>query len=240
MLMLLGSAAAGPVDEWFVTANRFYEQKHYDSAAVYYQKTIDAGVVNSAVYFNLGNCFYRLNKLGYAILNYEKARELAPRDEDILTNIRFANLNIADRVPEPPRTLLDSFFWRLHTLMPLGVQLWVLIGLLTLLSLLFALGLFSSRNVRLWIIYSSVLLLLAVAGIGLSAGIKVYQLEKISYAVVLSRSLDARNEPQGSKVLFSIHEGTKVRILRRMQEWSLVSLPNGVSGWVENRTLGAI
>jgi len=233
-------SVAAPLNAWFEKANHLYEQQDYDSAAVYYHKIVDAGVHNSAVFYNLGNSYYRQHEIGRAILFYEKARTLAPLDEDIINNIKFANLNIVDRVPEPDRSLVDSFFRRLHRLLPLSTQLWLLLGLLTFLSLLFAFGLFASRNLRLWLIYLSSIIIIAVAGIGISAGFKIYAREQLSYAVVLQQSVKAKNEPRGDKILFTAHEGTKFRVRRTMDNWALVSLPNGVSGWVKRTALGRI
>jgi SH3-like domain-containing protein len=57
---------------------------------------------------------------------------------------------------------------------------------------------------------------------------------------VLVNSVDARNEPNGNKVLFTAHEGTRFRIRKEMADWYLVSLPNGVSGWIEKESVGKI
>ena len=78
------------------------------------------------------------------------------------------------------------------------------------------------------------------AALGGSIGFKIYESEKVAYAIVLTASLDARNEPDGATVLFTAHEGTKFRIRKTVDDWALVSLPNGVSGWVERKALGII
>lgn len=240
-LWVLGATTvAAPVDLWFEKANDHYEEKHYDSAAAYYHRIIDAGVNNSAVYYNLGNTYFRRHDIGKAVLYYEKAREIAPTDPDILTNIRFANLNIVDRVPEPQRGFFAALIVQLHTRFPLGSQMWTLLGLLLALSIFFSLSLFVSRNVRLWLIYLSCLIVLVSAALGISVGVKIYRRENIPYAIVLAESVGAMNEPKGGKVLFTAHEGTKLRVRKTMDNWSLVSLPNGVSGWVRQKDLGRI
>jgi len=241
LLTVLGGTLLGaPVQLWFEKANAFYEQKQYDSAAHYYTLITESGVRNGAVYYNLGNAWYRQNKLGLAVLNYEKALAIDPADPDIISNIKFANLNIVDRVPPPEQTFLDAVASRLHNAIGLRGQVWLLFGLLCALGLLFCAALFVSHNARLWIIYVSSLLLLFTAAVGASTGVKIYREERVSWAVVLDPSIDARNEPRGSMVLFTAHEGTKFRIRKKIDEWVLVSLPNGVSGWVEEKGLGRI
>jgi hypothetical protein len=100
--------------------------------------------------------------------------------------------------------------------------------------------LFVNNNGKLGLIYGSILLSIVALAIGTSAGLKIYEKEKVSYAVLLAIASDAKNEPDGTKVLFTAHEGTKFRIRKVEDKWSLVSLPNGVSGWVKNTDLGKI
>ncbi len=231
---------AAPIDHWLETANTFYEKEHYDSAVVYYEKIVETGIQNSDVYYNLGNTYFRLHKLGFALLNFEKAGRLSPTDPDVHANIRFARLNIIDRVPEPQRSFFETVLWRLHIQFSLQSQIWILFGCLLFLSLSFAFGLFTSHNIRLWLIYSGSICVIIAASLSLSIGMKIYTAEEKQFAVVLEKSIDAKNQPDGNKILFTVHEGTKFHIKKSVDNWSFVSLPNGVSGWVESTALGKI
>ena len=85
---LLGSsvAVAVPADD-FKAANQLYDAGKFTEAAAAYEK-IEPKTAH--VYYNLGNAWFRQNKLGLAVLNYARARQLAPRDPDILANLKFA------------------------------------------------------------------------------------------------------------------------------------------------------
>jgi tetratricopeptide (TPR) repeat protein len=238
--VLAATASPAPVDLWFQRGNEAYEEQQYDSAGAYYRKIIDAGVHNSAVYYNLANAYFRQHEKGRAILNYERAKKLAPNDPDIAANLKFARMHIVDRVPAPERSLFESILWHLHRLLPLGMQLWVLLALLFLLAALYAIGLFVSHNARLWLIYLGSLVAVVVVFVGISSGLKIYEAERVDYAVVLESAIDARNQPEGRTVLFTVHEGTKFRVRKRSGDWWLVSLPNGVSGWVASSALETI
>jgi hypothetical protein len=188
----------------------------------------------------MGNAYFRIKKIGMAILYYEKAHRLSPNDPDITANIKFATRHITDRVPEPQRGFIEAVLWRIHTLFSLNTQLWAAWALLTTLSILFSAGLFVSRNVRLWFIYLGFLCCFCLVLLGISAGIKIHSAENTVEAIVLAKSLDARNEPDGPTVLFTVHEGTKFRLHKRADDWCLVSLPNGAKGWVEQSEIGEI
>ena len=88
--------------------------------------------------------------------------------------------------------------------------------------------------------YASTLIAIILAISGISMAVKIYDAETNAYAILLEPSVDAKNEPEGAKILFTAHEGTKFQIRKTMEGWSLVSLPNGASGWVENKYLGKI
>jgi len=235
-----GAVYGVPADYWFEKANTFYEQQNYDSAQIYYEKIAAADITNGAVYYNLGNTYFRQKKIGLALLYFEKAHNLLPNDQDIRANIRFTQSAIVDRIAEPQQSFIETVFRYVHNVLPLQTQLWALFVLLLALSILFAAGLYASAGLRLWIIYISSILLILTAYCGLSAGIKIYTNAKVSYGIVLSVSVDAKNQPNGSKVLFTVHEGTKFRIRKQLGDWFLVSLPTGVSGWVPTTSLGVI
>lgn len=241
-LVLLMSLAsyANPTKRWFEQANNFYENQQFDSAIAYYEKILGTGINNSNVLYNLGNSYFRQDKLGLAILHYERALRLAPHDPDINTNLRFARLHIVDRVPEPPHSFIQNLFWFLHTMFPLSTQIWILLILLFIISIAFSFGLFASHNIRLWLIYTAGLCILISSLFGFSIGFKIYETETKEYAVVLNPTVETKNEPNGDKILFTAHEGIKFLVQKSVDNWSLVSLPNGLSGWIENSALGRI
>jgi tetratricopeptide (TPR) repeat protein len=187
-----GIAAAAPVDYWFEKANAFYEQQNYDSAAAYYEKILSSGTNNSAVCFNLGNAYFRLKKIGLAMLFFEKAQKLSPNDPDVIANIKFAQSAIVDRLPLPERSFFETVLVRLHNLFSLNVQLWLVFTFLLMLGVFFSIGLFVRPNIRLWLMYVSSLVVFMCACMGISAGIKVYASEKIQFAIVLAPSVEAK------------------------------------------------
>jgi tetratricopeptide (TPR) repeat protein len=188
------------VDRWFEKANSFYEKESCDSAVTYYQKILDTGLHNRDVFYNLGNAYFRLNKLGLALLNYEKAKRLSPTDPEIIANLRFAQLNIVDRIPEPKRTFAESVLWKLHTMLSLNLQMWILLALLFFISISFTIGLFAPHNLRLWLIYTSSLCIIISGMFCFSIGKKIYDAEKKKFAIVLEKSVDAKNQLQYMRV----------------------------------------
>jgi tetratricopeptide (TPR) repeat protein len=241
---LAASAApsAHSANAWFQTANGFYAENSYDSALAYYSKILDAGVKNSALYYNMGNCYYRLAMPGLARLYYEKAAVLEPNDADIKANINFITSIIVDRSADndAESDFLASILYGIHTLLPLNVQLMAVCALLFALSIICSAMLLKRGLTRLWLAYGAVLCAIIASVIGISAGYKIYAIESKQYAIILAESIDAKNQPSGTQTLFTAHEGTKLQIRKTVGEWSLVNLSNGASGWVNTGALGKI
>ena len=83
-------AVESDVDSLFSSASNHFEQKEYDLALEEYVAVADMGYESAALYFNIGNCYFKQGQLGYAILYYLRAKKLNPNDDDINANLAFA------------------------------------------------------------------------------------------------------------------------------------------------------
>jgi tetratricopeptide (TPR) repeat protein len=89
--LLLGTAAlgtAGPTP--FEQAGQHFKTGDFAAAADAYEHLLTTEGPRAAVFYNLGNCYQRLGQFGPAILAYERARLLSPRDPDLLVNLALA------------------------------------------------------------------------------------------------------------------------------------------------------
>jgi tetratricopeptide (TPR) repeat protein len=93
LLLALGLIPAvradGPGDE-LDAANRAYTEGRYDEAARQFQELIQARGYSAPLCFDLANAEAKAGHVGQAILNYERARYLAPADRDIDHNLQLA------------------------------------------------------------------------------------------------------------------------------------------------------
>src|SRR5262245_7832761 len=112
MMLVVATAlalAVGPAAA-YNEGNRLYAARDYDGAARAYQQALATGP-NAAAQFNLGNALFKSGHIGQAILNYRRARYLAPRDRDIAANLAFARAYRVDKTltaPGPFEHLLDE------------------------------------------------------------------------------------------------------------------------------------
>lgn len=81
-------------------ADSAYTADNFQEAAAAYQHVIKEEGTSAEILYNLGNCYYRMGKLGKAILSYERALRLDPTFDDARNNLEFINSKIADRAGE--------------------------------------------------------------------------------------------------------------------------------------------
>jgi tetratricopeptide (TPR) repeat protein len=240
MLTTLPLYATSMSLEFFEKANRLFEKGKHDSAVIYYEKIISMGMQDSRVYYNLGNAHFRKNDLGQAILNYALAKKLNPTDIEIEANLRFAKAATVDKIPPRKIGFFEKVLNRLHNMVGISAQAVLFLILIYIISIVFILRLMLHVRFRSTISTLGIIFLVVLVLLSASFFTKIYQENKIREAVVLADKVNAKNEPDGSQVLFSVHEGTTFRLNRKVGEWYFASLENGVSGWVHEDALGII
>ncbi|MEA3336529.1 MAG: tetratricopeptide repeat protein [Chloroflexota bacterium] len=79
------------IDERMVAAaNQLYRSGHHSESAQLYEQLVEQGARDSGLFYNLGNAYFQQGDRERAILNYERALQLAPRDADIRHNLDLA------------------------------------------------------------------------------------------------------------------------------------------------------
>ncbi len=133
MVSVSAIAADGPdVNEEFVMANQFYEERDFESAIRMYEGIIAQGVESAPLYFNLGNAHFKSGDLGHAVQNYIYARRLAPADEDILANLEFAQRFTSVRMEGVQLNPIETFMSSLVAEYSVTTLAWLSTALLIL------------------------------------------------------------------------------------------------------------
>lgn len=214
--------------EDFAAANRLYDEGKFAEAIALYEK-IEPKTAH--IHFNLGNACFRANQPGRAVLHYERARRLSPRDPDILANLKFAQERLGvEKASTPPRTgarlLRTALFHR--TLNEWAVHQ-VIAWWLTLAGV--ALCLWMKRGRALWVALALAgFLWFAVAAA--AVGLRLARHRSAPEAVVLT-SVEARFAPlPDATVHFHLREGTIVGVREDRGPWLFVRRADGQDGWV--------
>jgi tetratricopeptide (TPR) repeat protein len=221
-------------DSLFSEANKLYEAKMYDSASVLYLQILENYGRNSAVLYNIANCAYRNGDIGSAILYLERAKLLSPDDKDVSANLDYLRTQTIDKFEKQEQSYMQQIIDKFQSIISLQTQIVIIIVLSFLIALFLGFTLFSARH-RTAKIYIIMILFLVLTIQGISAGAKYIAQKNTIRCVILTETVSAVNEPRGSKIMFSVHEGTVLNITKIVDNWYFVSLQNGASGWIQKQ-----
>lgn len=100
-------------DATFERANAAYNSGDYAGAVHQYEQLVAEGVVDPAVFYNLGNAYYRSQQLAPAIANYERVLQIDPNFENAAQNLRVCIEQTPRGAarPLPPAWEQSLLFW---------------------------------------------------------------------------------------------------------------------------------
>ena len=200
------------------------------------------GAVSSSLFYNLGNAFYRKGSVGKAILYYEKALKLSPADQDIKHNLEMARVHTLDKIDSVPQFILVEWVKNLRN--KLSSNAWAIVSLVFLaisvaLLLLYRFSLSSSAR-KFYFIIAMVLIVLTLFSFLFSLSL-ARQASGNDTAVVVENIGSVKSSPAaGGNSIFVLHEGTKVKILEKVEQWSKIEIQDGRQGWIKTSDIEVI
>ncbi len=226
----------------FDQGNEKYRHGRYEEAIKFYELILSKNIKNGHVYFNLGNSYYKQNNIGKAILNYERAKNFLPRDQDVQFNLRFAHSQKRDTFSETDENPFTKIILFIYNVFSLNTLFWIVYGLLLVIiaSLLFR---WFNKNIDYQVInqkvtYYSVIIFIILLFILV---VKVYETKTTTYGIIIADESKVKSGPSQSYTdIFNLHAGTKVRIRKENNDWYLVSIPNGYNGYINKNELEKI
>lgn len=225
--------------ESFDKANELYRKDQFEAAVTAYENILKTKKHSAELYFNLGNAYYKLNKVAPAIYNYEKALLLDPDNADVTNNLKFAQQLQIDDVKQVDTVgfgkLLQDFTSAFH------YNIWggIAIGG-SVLFLAFFMGYYFSQTTglkRIFFFAMFVALLLIILSI-FAAIFEKSRYQNDQPAIVFAEVISVKTEPKSDAPdAFILHEGTKVQVLESVDKWKKITLPDGTNGWIDHSAI---
>jgi tetratricopeptide (TPR) repeat protein len=220
--------------EMLQSANESYRSNNFAQAIETYEAILDQGFESKAIYYNLGNAYYRQNQLGKAILNYERAQIKAPKDADIKHNLKVARQQLKGDLEVLPEFFLTH--WWHNTRMGLSASGWGIVALLLLWLGLAGLIVWilvpTRKHKKLGFVLGILLLILFVLPFSLALSRASFE-KNTEVAIVTEPEAILRAGPdEESTTVLELQEGTKVFLLDQIDNWYRVRLSNSEEGWL--------
>lgn len=242
LVALLTFVLNGFGNDLLKSAEQAYDSKKYKSAIESYEKLITDGYKSYQLYYNLGNSYYRNNQLGKAIYAYEMARKINPNDDDVRINLGIASSKTVDKIDAKENFFISAVKTNLLSSLSTTSWAWVTVVSLLLAAILFFVFIDSPVLLikRVAFLVSCVFIIGFVVTYFLGYSALEAKIEN-KFAIITTREVKIMNEPTLSATAkFSLHEGTKIRVVENNGDWILIKLDNGNEGWVKVSDVGII
>ncbi|MDE6206788.1 MAG: tetratricopeptide repeat protein, partial [Muribaculaceae bacterium] len=201
---------------------------------------------SSDIYYNLGNAYFRNDKPGMAVVNYERALQLDPTNSDARTNLAFVRNRIQDR-PEDDTSFISGLHRGVVT--SATANAWAWIAFTVFLLLVGAIGLYifsTSVTLRKAGFFGGIVLLVVFLYTLFVAADALEAATGHERAVVVVPSTQLSSVPRASRSaddkVVSIHEGTVVEIVDSVRTpddpvspmWYNVKINNSTKAWLRS------
>lgn len=230
------------VTAWVEEGNRHYRMGNYDIACDFYGLALSSDNGNADLYYNLGNAYYRTDKIGLAILNYERALRLNPSMSDAKENLALANSKTQDRITELPRLFIVRWIdWLCTAITPHAWRTVWLVLLAVVAAAAIALRWGQDATLRKAGLTTGIVtaVLLLAATLLLLGSTSRYNSH--SDAIVMEQSITVKGSPEQQSVdKMLLHEGTKVEVLEELSGWYKIRIADGTTGWCQSSTIERI
>lgn len=218
----------------FEEANNNYQAQEYSSAVDNYENLLGKGYQSAEIYYNLGNAYFKLNDIPSAILYYEKAKKIAPGDEDIDFNLRIANLQTVDKIEPLPKLFYQEWYESLSRGISSGKWAFIAItcSFISVILLVIFVMIDNSFIKKASFAVGIISIIIMILSIIIGFDAHSYN-TKSDTAIIFAESIYVKSSPDGeSTKLFMLHEGTKVEIIDDVGEWYEIKIANGNVGWL--------
>ncbi|MGV3460828.1 MAG: tetratricopeptide repeat protein [Flavobacterium sp.] len=236
LLLVTVSTAAQDAGNLYTEANKLYQSGKYNEAATLYEGILKSRHESAELYYNLGNAYYKQNKIAPAIYNYEKALILDPDNADVQNNLNFAEQKRIDKITPLPKPGLsglveswaggyhyDSWAW--------GAVVFAFLSLITFAGYYL---LKKEKHKRIFFAGLCLSVLLFVVSIASSAFLYRAASED-NPGIVFTKSLAVKTDPDNDAAdAFRLHEGTKVQVEDLGGDWAKIRLQDNREGWVSS------
>jgi tetratricopeptide (TPR) repeat protein len=226
-------------DKIFKQGVNFYTHNQFKEALKNFIQLEKKGIINADLYYNIGNTYFRLNRLGLAILYYKKALKVKPDFAQAKKNLEFAisltkdkqTYNTASPIEQKLKSIFDSLSMNLSAIITLILFAFVVFIIIVII-------LFYKDKEKAAIIFTLVILLMLFASSLLVSYLKWQSYHNDKEAVLISESAIGFSGPGDNYTrVFTIHEGMIFDVEQTQGDWTLVKLKNGLGGWIRTQDL---
>ena len=227
----------------FEKGNLLYNNAQYVESLENYNEIIDSGYQSAELFYNMGNCYYKINDVANAILFYERSILINPGDEDVGNNLQMVRNSLIDDIDQVPESFFISKLNSVSALYSYNTWGVFCIVLSFVFLMVFIVYYFSKSPIIKRSAFLGLIFLFLIISIVLRLGFNSLEKNYIEkYAIIFAQKIEIKEQPNlRSDNILQLHKGSKVKVIDEFnEEWSKIKLANGQEGWIRNNEIKII
>ena len=207
-----------------------YDSGNFEKALELYKSICDSSNPDPNILYNIGNSYFQLNDEMKALICYEQARRLKPRDRDILENTNLIRRKLDLKEVDKPVTPYEYIISFRDNLRP---DEWQMIFAISFAGIIFIVIIrrVLNRKIKfaLFAVFATIIILSIVA---IFAQLNSSFNKNIAFIAVDNLSVYSLPSEQASTVDQNIKIGTEIIIEEKRKKWVFIT-KNNISGWIK-------
>lgn len=241
LMLLCSVVTAVSLDAVHQTAVSEYRNKQFDKALANFSFLEKSNIHNPDLYYNIANCYFKMNRIGLAVLYYKKALLLNSSHRLARKNLNFALKFTRDKQSTENQNFLTTLILSVYNSLSLNILSWILLILIAIIAFLWFKLIRKKTMYEITIKFLIVNTAIIAFFFLIWCGMRFYHYENNNEAVVLASIVNGYSGPgEDFTKLFTIHEGLIIKLVKQNEGWTQISLPNGLSGWVRSSVFRSI
>jgi len=238
LLMLIIGLGAQSFQDNFNKASQLYEDGNFKESLEIYLG-IEKYIKNWKLFYNIGNCYFKLNQNVEAKTYYLRSKKIKPFNSSINKNIEIVNRKFKDKIQKPKLDFFNKFLLRFESILSLNLISTILLILILTLNVFIFMLLIDGKN-KVVVYFISFLLIFTI----LVSFYHIYRVSKHNFkesAVIIDNNVELRSGPgDNNTVLFRVNQGLEVKIIEKSKNWLQVSASSQIAGWMKEKELEKI
>jgi len=231
LFWLFQTLGFGNSQDQLIKAVNAYQQNDFQTALNLF-KELNQERETPGLFFNIGNCYIKMGKIGQGLAAYYSSLKRDPADPNLRHNLKYAKSLTKDQLPDEEEvTEIKDVFFSLVRHFSLSSHR--LLFAFFFLLFLVILGYYrterqSESEGKILIAVFSALLLIQGAVLSLR-----YSMDQQKEGVIIVPEVKVKYGPgMTDTTAFLLHEGARFQIPSRIGEWVQIQISNDKVGWI--------
>ena len=238
LLLIIGIFAVNQIEAIYQEAISYYNDKDYQTALGKFSQIENEGIINADLYYNIGNCYFRINEIGRSVLYFKKALKVRSDHQAARRNLEYALTFTKDKQDSGSESAIRSFWLKAFDSFSINLLAIIILLIFVIIVMLICLMIIYYKNREKTVpIFMTTIFIFLFAVFFIISLLKWQELHNDNEGVLLSTSAIGYSGPSVDFTLvFTIHEGMIFTIEKSEENWSLIKLENGLGGWINKDT----